>query len=89
MVTLRVHLDPQTRANGALEVLPGSHRCSLESADEGEVVEADAGSVLMLRPLLLHRSSSGFNPSGRRRVVHLEYAGTERPAAGYGWAPVW
>lgn len=77
IVTLRLHIDAASEANGALRVLAGTHRCA--SLDEGGdhldavVVEAKAGQVLAMRPLLLHASSKAAQPT-RRRVLHIEYA---------------
>lgn len=81
MVTLRLHLDPTPAENGALRVLPGSHRHGRLSASEIEawktkpaaICAADPGDVLAMRPLLLHASSRSERP-GHRRIVHLEYA---------------
>lgn len=82
MVTLRVKLDDCDSDNGPLRVLPGSHLLGRLSRDE--IVErctsdiereclGEAGSVMMMRPLLLHASSAARKPL-HRRVVHLEYA---------------
>lgn len=82
MVTLRVMLDDCDSDNGPLRVLPGSHLLGRLSRDE--IVErcasgvareclGEAGSVVMMRPLLLHASSAARKPL-HRRVVHLEYA---------------
>ena len=85
MVTLRLHLDDTPVANGALRVLPGSHAaCRLDaeqirawrSDTPDHACEAHAGDLLMMKPLLLHASSSSEKP-GHRRVVHVEYARTE------------
>lgn len=82
MVTLRVMLDDCDSDNGPLRVLPGSHLLGRLSRDEiverctlGIVREClcEAGSVVMMRPLLLHASSAARKPV-HRRVVHLEYA---------------
>ncbi len=89
MVSVRVHLDPQGEDNGALEVLAGTHRTQEDQGAVPQVVEADAGSVLVFRPLLLHRSGSSSSASSRRRVVHLEYAGTDNPGQGCAWRTVW
>ena len=37
-----------------------------------------AGSILLMRPLILHASSPASNPS-HRRVIHIEYAGALLP----------
>lgn len=81
MVTLRIHLDDTPASNGALQVIPGSHRHGRISAEDmvkhtraGEVVcECAAGDVLMMSPLLLHSSRRSLAPH-RRRIVHFEYA---------------
>ena len=93
MITLRLHLDGCPAENGALRVLPGSHRHGKLGAAEitdwrqrvPEVVcEVPAGGVLLMRPLLLHASSASIRP-GHRRVLHLEYACDDLPG-GLGWA---
>jgi ectoine hydroxylase-related dioxygenase (phytanoyl-CoA dioxygenase family) len=87
MLTLRVHLDDSTAANGALQVLPGSHlwenseaAAQIERGRCVEVVECEVprGGVLLMRPLLLHASQKALQPS-RRRVIHLEYAACDLP----------
>ena len=87
MLTIRLHLDDADEDNGALRVLPGTHRLGRLSPEriaalretEGEVLcTARAGDALLMLPLLLH--ASGKSTSGRnRRVLHLEYAGCELP----------
>ena len=88
MITLRLHLDDCPMANGALRIVPGSHRLGVIAAADiaglrearGEVVcEAAAGTVLFMRPLLLHASSKSTAPA-RRRVLHVEYAAMDLPA---------
>jgi len=95
MITLRVHLDDCGPDQGPLRVLPGSHRDGRLSAeatrDHLETVKAvdclvDRGGVVMMRPLLLHASSSAVSPR-RRRVVHLEYASAPLPG-GVDWFEV-
>ena len=93
IATVRLHLDPCPAENGALRVLPGTHRngkldrgstaACLDSCDP-VVCEADAGDVLLMRPLLLHASSPSRTPA-HRRVVHVEYAAGE-PGGGLRWA---
>jgi len=82
MLTLRIHLDNCSRQNGALKVIPGSHRSGfLNELQVNEfvvnaepiVIEAPRGSVLAMCPLLLHASAPSENPS-HRRVIHLEFA---------------
>jgi ectoine hydroxylase-related dioxygenase (phytanoyl-CoA dioxygenase family) len=87
MLTLRIHLDDCRNGNGALKVIPGSHRHGLLSDVQIEalvgnsppkICEAERGSVLAMRPLLLHASAPAASPS-HRRVVHLEYAADPLP----------
>lgn len=86
VLTLRVHLDDCHRENGPLRVLPGSHRHGWVEDDlqrwKTDVEEvccvAPAGGVVVMRPLLLHASSSSQTP-GHRRVLHIEYAAGTLP----------
>lgn len=87
MATLRLHLDDCAAENGALRVLPGSHRhgeLSNEAISDWTARQLPAtcempkGGVLVMRPLLLHASSPAKNPS-HRRVLHVEYAATDLP----------
>lgn len=87
MVTLRFHLDPCPTGNGALRVVPGSHRAGkipereIDAAVARGGVEAcpvALGGVLLMRPLILHTSSPSSVP-GHRRVVHIEFAAGDLP----------
>lgn len=81
LVALRVHFDATDGDTGALCVVPGSHRNGILS--NSQILEvpleryvpcaAAAGDVLVLRPLLLHRSSPSRG-DGQRRVLHVVYA---------------
>jgi ectoine hydroxylase-related dioxygenase (phytanoyl-CoA dioxygenase family) len=82
MLTVRIHLDRTDESNGALKVIPGSHRqgkLTTSQIDEWKQLDlavscnCQAGGVLLMRPLLLHASSIAIAPS-HRRIVHLEYA---------------
>lgn len=89
MLTLRIHLDDATEENGALRVMPGSHR-SAELTDEpesvGKLITALAGDVLAMRPLLSHCSGTSRPDSQRhRRVIHLEFAAQPGLPDGYDW----
>lgn len=77
LVTIWVALDPATRENGCLEVVPGTHRLGLLSAHGSTVapqeverhcppeavraVEVESGHAILLHNWLIHRS--GINPS--------------------------
>lgn len=87
MLTIRLHLDDADGTNGALRVLPGSHRFGRLSAgriqelrglEDGFLCEAVAGDALLMRPLLLHASGRSTSPR-HRRVLHIEYAGFALP----------
>ena len=87
ILTVRLHLDDADETNGALRILPGSHRHRL--LDEEAVQEwkattpavtctAQRGDALLMRPLLLHASSVATQPT-HRRVLHLEYSALHLP----------
>jgi hypothetical protein len=87
MLTVRLHLDPTDASNGALRVLPGSHRSG--RLDPGQIQQwrerqaeflctASAGDVLLMRPLLLHASARSTTDR-HRRILHIEYAGFTLP----------
>ncbi len=87
LLTLRIHLDDADASNGALYVIPGSHRFGRLDADETENLKqqstavccaAARGDVVVMRPLILHSSSPATNPS-HRRVVHLDFSPSELP----------
>jgi phytanoyl-CoA hydroxylase len=85
-VTTTLALDPMTRANGCLWVQPGSHRrgpsahrdtggffqVGYEGPEAGEPCELEAGEVLALSSLTMHRA--GPNPSaGWRRSWVIQF----------------
>jgi ectoine hydroxylase-related dioxygenase (phytanoyl-CoA dioxygenase family) len=93
MITLRIHLDDNDAENGPLKVLPGSHRLGRIAGDRiaglrGEMPEqmclADAGSVLAMKPLILHASSAAKSPR-HRRTIHIEYAPEDLLPAPLAW----
>jgi hypothetical protein len=93
ILAIRLHLDDTPPSNGALRVLPGSHRrgripeadvASLRRQCSEVVVAVHAGGALLMRPLLLHASSAAELPS-RRRVLHFEYSAARLPG-GLAWA---
>lgn len=87
MVTLRFHLDDADETNGALKVIPKSHRKgrlsateikSIREANESAICRVKQGDCLIMRPLILHSSSAGTNPKNRR-VIHLEFSASTLP----------
>jgi len=82
MVAIRIHLDESSLANGPLRVIPGSHRvgklteaeiATLVASSDQVDLSLQQGSILLMRPLLLHASSPAANPA-HRRVLHVELA---------------
>jgi hypothetical protein len=87
MLTVRLHLDDADESNGALRVLPASHRLgrlTAERIQELRTSRADflctaaAGDALLMRPLLVHASNRSTS-ARHRRVLHIEYAGFALP----------
>jgi Phytanoyl-CoA dioxygenase (PhyH) len=85
IVTLRIHLDNCTKANGALRIVPKSHTEILASnnlsADffQNEVIcEVPKGGVLMMKPLVWHSSKRTEN-NENRRVIHIELSNMNLP----------
>jgi polysaccharide pyruvyl transferase WcaK-like protein len=82
LVTVWVALDPATRANGCLEVIPGSHNLGLLSLygstvaeedvarhcppDRVQPIEVEAGHAVLLHNWLIHRSGVNPTPVPRR-----------------------
>ena len=88
MLAVRLHLDDCDESNGPLRVAPGSHRVGILKSTEiagrveqhGEVTcLARAGEAVLMRPLLLHASSTARAPK-HRRVLHVVYYGGEPSA---------
>jgi ectoine hydroxylase-related dioxygenase (phytanoyl-CoA dioxygenase family) len=85
MIAIRVHIDECGVDNGPLLAIPGSHRAGKLQADAlAEVVAASPavelyapqGTLLLMRPLLVHSSSPARAPQ-HRRVLHIELAPPE------------
>lgn len=83
--TIRIHLDDTNEENGALKVIPQSHKKQIyrpETIDwqtEKEVsCNVSKGGVMLMKPLLLHSSGRTLNNS-RRRVIHIEFSNIELP----------
>ena len=89
MLTVRIHLDPVDDTNGPLKVVPGSHRDGKALRLEGAPVRtlhADAGDVLLIRPLVAHCSNRSTPGTARhRRILHLEVAGGPDLFGGLAW----
>lgn len=82
MLAVRVHLDECDGTNGALRVIPETHRGGklsdeeiAEAVDSGRVADiyVPRGGLLLMRPLLIHSSTVSTAPQ-HRRVLHIEFA---------------
>lgn len=89
--TVRIHLDDTNEENGALKVVPRSHRKGINRPDlidwknERETIcSVPMGGLMIMKPLLLHASNRSTNDK-RRRVIHLEFSRQELPN-GLEWA---
>jgi len=94
VLAIRVHLDDAGDDNGALRVIPGSHRhgrlddasvARLRTECGDETCVASAGDLHLFYPLLLHASSAS-GKANHRRVLHFEYSAITLPG-GLAWAP--
>jgi len=93
MLALRLHLDPCNAEDGALRVIPASHREGRSvvgyirgPAQVAQPCLAQTGDVLAMRPLLMHASSkSASHSSSRRRVLHFVFGPPQLPW-GLRWA---
>lgn len=88
MAALRIHIDDCGEDAGPLEVIPGTHRegpldkaqiDALAATRPTRLCLAARGDILVMRPLLVHRSQRARTPLARR-VLHLEYASHELPS---------
>ena len=82
MLVVRIHIDPCDEQNGAMEIAQGSHKLGFVPASMAgsvvkslptELCEADAGDVLIMKALTLHRSLKALNASSRR-ALRVDYA---------------
>ncbi len=86
LTTVRIHLDECDETNGALKVIPGSHKrgiltdADLQSLDKTQAVTCcvPKGGLLIMKPLLVHASGKSTG-SGNRRVIHLELTDRSLP----------
>lgn len=85
-ITVRVHLDNTDRTNGALRIVPESHKNGVvrteNRADSSKEITCDIkrGGVMLMKPLTFHASSKSSGESNRR-VIHLELCDKELPAS--------
>ncbi len=83
-VTLRIHLDDTDKTNGALRIIPNSHKKGVirsgNTPDISDEIRCDVkrGGVMLMKPLMLHASSRSKGNS-KRRVIHLEFCDLDLP----------
>ena len=81
LVALRVHFDDATADSGGLAIVDGSHAKGRLSDSQLRGLAPDlftpydcrAGDVLLMKPLVVHRSGRSTAPT-HRRVLHILYA---------------
>lgn len=90
IITIRLHLDNCDASNGALRVVPGSHRHGvvanndlLAYTPQAVTCSVPAGGAMLMQPLTLHSSNRSTSPRPRR-VIHLEFSAAELPT-GLDW----
>ncbi len=81
IITLRLHLDDTDENNGALKLIPSSHKLGVkrihEVSTESEVLcKVPRGAIMLMKPLTFHASSRS-KVQKRRRVLHLEFSNQE------------
>ncbi len=86
-------MDSCKEDNGAIKFIPGSHQkgildteeiAALRESGAAKICAAELGDIIMMRPLTVHSSSQSQRPE-HRRVLHIEYTGSELPN-GLKWA---
>jgi len=85
-LTIRIHLEDTDAENGALQVVPGSHKKKFTSQETQLIsnsslpvtCEVRAGGIQLLKPLLLHTFHKNKAPKNRR-LIHLEFNSIELP----------
>lgn len=83
--TIRIHLDDTNEKNGALKVIPKSHKNGVVRADSIDfqnmnerVCSVKKGGIMIMKPLLFHASNKTIN-NERRRVIHIEFSNITLP----------
>lgn len=76
LLAIRLHFEANHEQNGALNVVPTSHR-SAETREPRIPCQVPKGGALLMRPLLLHSSSKLL--TGNRRVLHFLYGPAQLP----------
>ncbi|HLP10497.1 MAG TPA: phytanoyl-CoA dioxygenase family protein [Flavobacteriales bacterium] len=88
--TVRIHLDDTNENNGALNVIPASHKNGIQRTETISKSEnthccvVPKGGIMLMKPLLFHSSGRTTN-NQKRRVIHIEFSNTQLPD-GLNWA---
>ncbi len=94
MVDLQIYLDACGENDGPIEVLPGTHTFgrlgrsaigTVASTLAPQVCLADAGDILAMSPLTVHRTRRARSEGGRR-VLNLSFAAQGALPANLAWA---
>lgn len=93
MIAVRIHLDDVDETNGVLKIVAGSHNKKLSDAEIAliaqnsipSVCDGIAGTIQLMKPLVLHASAKATKENRHRRVLHLEFSAAELPG-GLQWA---
>ncbi len=80
-ITIRIHLDDTDSQNGALYVIPKSHkngvvRVETVNVERSHVCEIKQGGIMLMKPLTFHASKRSTEDRNRR-VIHLEFNNRE------------
>ena len=86
IVALRLHLDDCGLENGPIKFIAGSHKQGILNQEQIDKLKkeeavcciAKQGDIIIMRPLILHSSPQATKPD-HRRVLHIEYSGTDLP----------
>jgi ectoine hydroxylase-related dioxygenase (phytanoyl-CoA dioxygenase family) len=87
MLFVRVHLDGATAENGAMEIALGSHKNGAVPSEQADTIAqrhthalttAEAGDILILPMLTLHRSRTSKTATPRR-TLRIDYAANALP----------
>src|SRR6476661_7233437 len=87
LVAVRLHIDRCGEKDGALRIVPGSHRhgrlrgdaaARLRDASGETTCPVERGAAMAMKPLLLHASAKTVG-SGERRVLHVVFGPPSLP----------
>jgi len=85
LLSIRIHLDDCELSNGAIWAIPQSHKLGIipeekikqvSKSTQYHICRAKAGAIMLMSPLLLHKSPLS-NSGKSRRILQVEYRATE------------